>query len=290
MDRWFTALILGGALTAQLVVAGARAEQSANPQLAMESDTAATKFPAMPAAPKGKSTIMGGEIQKLDPMRDQFQLKSIGQKPMTILFDERTQVFLDGKRIRLRELRSDSAASVQTILDGTNVFAISIHLLSGAPEGDLQGQVLSYNLDTRELTVSGAASKDPLKLIVPLNTPITRVGQGESSALHSGTSDLIKGTIISLTFQSSKKGQGIASKIEILATPGAAFVFGGSLSSLDMHTGLLTVIDPRDERNYEIAFDPSRFPASQTLHEGDNVRVTATFDGSRYVASSIALD
>jgi hypothetical protein len=290
MDRWFTALILGGALTAQLVVAGARAEQSANPQLAMESDTAATKFPAMPAAPKGKSTIMGGEIQKLDPMRDQFQLKAIGQKPMTILFDERTQVFLDGKRIRPRDLRSDSDASVQTILDGTNVFAISIHLLSRAPEGDIQGQVLSYNPETRELTVGGAASRDPLKLIVPLNTPITRVGQGESSKSHPGTSDLIKGTLISLTFQSSNKGRGIASKIEILATPGAAFVFGGSLSSLDMHTGLLTVIDPRDGKSYEIAFEPSKFPTSQTLHEGDNVRVAATFDGSRYVASSIALN
>jgi hypothetical protein len=248
------------------------------------------KFPAMPPAPRGKSTIMGGEIQKLDPMRDQFQLKAFGQKPVTILFDERTQVFLDGKRIRLRDLRSDSAASVQTILDGTNVFAISIHLQSRPVEGDYQGQVLSYNPDTRELTVSGAAPRDPVKLIVPLNTLITRVGQGESSASHPGSSDLIKGALISLTFQSSKKGQGIASKIEILATPGAAFVFGGSLSSLDMHTGLLTVIDPRDERNYEIAFDPSRFPTSQTLHEGDNVRISATFDGSRYVASSIALN
>jgi len=290
MDRWFTALVLGGTLTAQIFVAGARAEQSANQQLAMGSDTASMKSPVMPATPQGKSTIIGGEIQKLDPLRDQFQLKAVGQKPMTILFDERTQVFLDGKRIRLRDLRSDSAASVQTILDGTNVFAISIHLLSRAPEGDIQGQVLSYNRDTRELTVSGTTSRDPVKLTVPSSTQITRVGQGESPSSHPGTSDLIKGTLISLTFQSSKKGQGIASKIEILATPGAAFVFGGSLSSLDMHTGLLTVIDPRDERNYEIAFDPSRFPASQTLHEGDNVRVTATFDGSRYVASSIALD
>jgi hypothetical protein len=116
------------------------------------------------------------------------------------------------------------------------------------------------------------------------------VGQGELSASHQGSSDLVKGTLISLTFQPSKKGQGIASRIEILATPGAAFVFGGSLSSLDMHTGLLTVVDPRDEKSYQIAFDPSRFPTSQTLHEGDNVRVAATFDGSRYVAYSIALN
>jgi trimethylamine:corrinoid methyltransferase-like protein len=33
----------------------------------------------------------------------------------------------------------------------------------------------------------------------------------------------------------------------VLAIPGSAFVFGGSLSSLDMHSGLMSVIDPGDE-------------------------------------------
>jgi hypothetical protein len=146
----------------------------------MDTEAASVKFPPLPAAPLGKSTIMGGEIQKLDPVRDQFQLKAFGQKPMTILFDERTQVYLDGKRIRLRDLHSDSTASIQTVLDGTNVFAISIHLLSRAPEGEFQGQVLSYNPDTRELTVSASSSREPVKLVVPMNTPITRQGQERS--------------------------------------------------------------------------------------------------------------
>jgi len=52
----------------------------------------------------------------------------------------------------------------------------------------------------------------------------------------------------------------------------------------------LTVIDPRDEKSYQIVFDPTKFPTSQALHEGDNVRVAATYDGSRYVAYSIALN
>jgi hypothetical protein len=290
MGRSFAGLILGGVLAAQLLTRAARAEQSTDPQLAMEADNASVKFPAMPAAPQGKSTIMGGEIQKLDSVRDQFQLKAFGQRLMTILFDERTQVYLDGKKIPLRDLRADSVASIQTVLDGTNVFAISIHLLSRAPEGEYQGQVLSYNSDTRELTVSGASSRDPVKLIVPLNTPITRVGQGELSSSHSGLSNLVKGTLISLTFESNKRGQGIASRIEILATPGSAFMFSGNLSSLDMHTGLLILIDPRDEKSYQIVFDPSKFPTSQTLHEGDSLRVAATFDGSRYVAGSIAVN
>jgi hypothetical protein len=122
-----------------------------------------------------------------------------------------------------------------------------------------------------------------------MNTPITRVGQGDLPS-HPGSSDLARGTLISLTFEPNKEGQGVVSRIEILATPGSAFVFSGSLSSVDMHTGQLILIDPRDERRYQIVFDPSKLPESQALHEGDNVRVAATFDGSRYVARSIAVN
>jgi len=288
MDRSFAALFLGGVLTAQLLTIGAGAEQSTNALLAMDTENASVKTSPLPAAPPGKSTIIGGEIQKLDPVRDQFQLKVFGQRPVTILFDERTQIYLDGKKIPLRDLHSESTASVQTVLDGTNVFAMSIHLFSRGPEGEYQGQVLSYNAVTRELTIRAVSSRDPVKLIVPVNTPIIRVGQVDRPSLVPGVSDLVKGTLISLTFEPNKGQQGIANGIEVLATPGSAFVFEGSLSSLDMHTGLMTLIDPRDEKMYQIVFDPSKFPASQTLHEGDNIRVSAIFDGSRYLANSIA--
>jgi hypothetical protein len=103
-------------------------------------------------------------------------------------------------------------------------------------------------------------------------------------------SDLAKGALISLTFESDRKGGGVASQIAILASPGSAFVFGGNLSSLDMHSGSLVLVDPRDEKSYEVFFDAARLPTSHTLHEGDYVRVTATFDGSRYEASAIAVD
>jgi len=287
MDRSLSALILGGVLVAQILAGSGRAEQSTNSQPALASENASVELPAMPVAPQGKSTIMGGDIQNLDPVRDQFRLKAFGQKPMTVLFDERTQVYLDGKRIPLSDLRAEDHASVQTVLSGTNVFAISIHLLSRSPEGEYQGQVLSYDSGARELTVSAASSRIPFKLLVPMNTPIIRVGQGDLYAVHSGSSDLIKGTLISLIFESDGKGRGVASQISILATPGSVFVFSGSLSSLDTHSGLLTLIDPRDEKSYQISFDSSKLPTSQNLHEGDNVRVTATFDGSRYVAGAI---
>ena len=290
MKHSLAALILGCVLVALMLTAGAKSEQIPDSQMASGSENASVKLPALPAAPQGKSTIMGGEIQNVDPVRDQFRLKAFGQRPMTILFDERTQVYRDGKQMPLRDLRSNDHASVQTVLDGTSVFALSIHLLSRSPEGECQGQVLSYNSDTKELAVSAARSHEVIKLVVPVGTPIVRVGQGELSAVHSGSSDLVKGALISLTFDSDRKGRGVASRIAILATPGSVFSFIGNLSSLDMHSGLLILIDPRDEKSYQISFDSSKLPTSQALHEGDNVRVTATFDGSRYVAGAIAVN
>ena len=290
MDRSLALLVIGGALVAQMFVAGAKSEQSSNTQPALETESASANVPALPAAPRGKSTIIGGEIQNVDPVRDQLRLKAFGQKPMTIVFDERTLVFLDGKKLPLHDLRSDTNASIQTVLDGTEVFALSIHLRSRAPDGEFQGQVLSYNPESNELIVSAAASRDQVKFLVPLTTPIIRVGQGDLSSVHSGSWDLVKGTLISLTFESNGNKRGVASRISVLAVPGSIFVFGGSLSSVDMHSGVLVLADPRDQKSYQIFFDASKIPTSQTLREGDEVRVTETFDGSRYVAGAIAVN
>jgi hypothetical protein len=241
----------------------------------------------LPAAPRGKSTILGGEVQDIDRVRDEFRLKVYGQRPIKIFFDERTQVYLDGRQIPLRDLRSNEHASVQTVLDGTDVFALSIHLLSRSPEGEYQGQVVSYNPDTRKLIVTAALSREPLALLVPSNTPIAREGQVQSPLVQPQLSDLVKGTLISLAFESDGEGGGVASRIMILASPGSAFVFGGDIYSIDMHSGILVLVDPRDDKSYEIEFDSASLPTSRTLHEGDKVRVTARFDGSRYVANTI---
>jgi hypothetical protein len=288
MDRSLAVFVIGGVLAAQMLAAGAHSQQSSITQPALEHENASVKLFALPEAPHGKSTILGGEIQNVDPVRDQLRLKAYGQKPMTILFDERTQVFLDGNKLSLHDLRPNTDASIQTVLDGTDVFALSIHLLSQVPEGQFQGQVLSYNPETKELSVSAAASREQVKFLVPPTTPILRVGQSEFSSAHSGLSDLVKGALISLTFESNVKQRGVASRISILATPGSAFVFGGSLSSLDMHSGVLILVDPRDQTSHQIFFDASKIPSSKSLHEGEEVRVTATFDGSRYVAGTIA--
>lgn len=275
------AVVLFGMTVAQSSGASAGSGQAAMSQSAMLDST------SLPPVPKGKSTIMGGEIQDVDSVRDRLTLRVFGQKPVKILFDERTQVYLDGKTIRLRELHSHDHASIQTVLDGSDIFALSIHILSRPAEGEYQGQVLKYDPESSELSVSSALSHQPLKLLVPRITRVVREGQAVSSSRPSAASDLVKGTLISVKFESDMNGRGVASQITILASPGSAFEFSGSISSIDLHSGLLVLVDPLDEKSYEIFVDFTRFPTGKNLHDGDFVRVTATFDGARYSASAI---
>jgi hypothetical protein len=290
MDRFLAVIMLGGMAIIQLPVVGAQSSQITAPPPGSTSETAAVDLPALPPLPRGKSTIVGGEIQNVDPVRDVLTLRVFGNQKMKILFDERTQVFRDGKKTSLRELGSANHASVQTVLDGTSVYAISIHVLSHLPQGEYQGRVLSFNSGNRELTISSGLSREPFTLLVPVNTPLVRVGQPALSSENPGASDLVKGALISVKFEADSKGRGVVSQIAILAAPGSAFVFSGNLSALDVHSGTLVLIDPRDNQSYQVFFDSARLPGSYDLHTGDHVVVTTTYDGVRYVANTITVD
>lgn len=290
MDHVVAALILGCFAIGQMLTASATSGQITGTQASLVSESKDITLTASPAAPGGKSTVLGGEIRNIDLVRDQFTLKAFGQRPMKILFDERTQIYMDGKKIPLHDLHAASHASVQTILDKTNVFAVSIHMLTKEPEGEYQGRVLSFNPDTNELTVTGALSVPSIKLLVPVNTLIVRDGQTEISTAQPGSSELVNGALVSIKFKSDKQGGGVASEITILATPGSEFVFKGNLSSVDMHSGYMVLVDPRDGKDYQVFFDSARIPTSLMLHVGDLVKVTTSFNGDRYVASAISKD
>jgi hypothetical protein len=280
-DR-FTVIMLGVATIVPSPFATAQPQQTFS-QPASQTASAS----AWLSVPKGKTTVIGGEIHSVDPVRDAFKLSVFGGKPMRILFDARTQMYRDGKRVSLNDLRANEHASVETVLDGTNIFALSIHMLSQSPEGQCQGQVMNYNPGSGNLTVSATLSREPITLAVPAGTSIVREGQSGFSSGGSGASDLVKGALVSVNFRSGSEGRAIASHIAILAIPGSAFVFSGNISVLDMHSGSLVIVDPSDNKTYQVFFDPARFSA-ENLREGEHVRVTAEFDGNRYMASAIS--
>ena len=243
-------------------------------------------LPPLPALPPGKSTVIGGVIRAVDPVRDEMTLGVYGGRSVKILFDERTRFYRDGVRTPLDDLRVNQHASVETALDGDSIFAISVHMLSRAPQGECQGQVLAFDPRDGEVTVRNLLSDEPIRIRVEPRTTIARMGQPAFAAAVTGTSDLMRGALISVQFE-SQDGEGVADAISILATPGSGFYFSGNLTYLDLGTGRMGITDPRDQSSYAITFDPALFPASRRLHPGDRVGVTARFDGEQYVATRL---
>jgi hypothetical protein len=289
MKPILVAVVFAGIVIVQPSRVHAQAE-TPNTQSALKSASSAIAMPALPPPTREKSTVIGGEIKSVDPIRDQMMLKIVGRRPVKILFDERTQIFRDGNRIALRDLGPAAHASIQTVLDGTNIYAFSVHLLSESPEGEYQGRVLSYNPNTSELAISSSIFRDPVKLIVPIDTPVVRVGQPAFTRGQRGVSDLVKGTLIAVNFQPDNKGRSVVKQISVWAIPGSEFTFNGALSALDTGAGLLAVDDPLDQKTYQIVFKSGMIPAASNLHTGDHVIITANFDGTHYVAVAIKMN
>lgn len=245
----------------------------------------------LPPMPPGKSTVVGGEIRRVDPVRDQIALKVFGgNMTMKIFYDERTQVYRNGQRISVMDLKPEEHASVETALDGTNVFALRVHMLTTLPEGETQGQVIRFDPGSGELTLTASLSHESVRLHVPQSTPVVRMGQKDFTAGQRGLEDLMRGSLVNVKFQSTGRGEGSATHIEVLATPGSTFTFSGVLSFIDLHQGLLIIVDPQDNQSYRCSFSPSAFPDTGKLHEGSAVRLVAHFDGARYVASEITIE
>ena len=286
MNRFLRAAILSSTSAALFTTVRSQAQVSMQ-QPDLKSAFTTADFSSLPAMPRGKSTVLGGQIATVDPVLDQLTLHVFGEKPVKILFDERTQVYRNGTKIPLHDLRPEEHASVQTILEGPNIFAISIHMLSDVPQGETQGRVLDFNPETRELTLGSSLSRDPIRLQLREDTPVTRQGQGTFTSASQGQSDLVSGALVTVTFDASEKGRAMASHVTVLAKPGANFAFSGKISSLDMHAGTMMVVDPRDQKSYEISFDPGRLPVTAALHVDDEVRINAAFDGTRYAAVDV---
>jgi hypothetical protein len=291
MARFLAVAILTSAAFAQSAsTTGSKSVPALGVQPARGLETASIAPNGLPPTPPGKSTVIGGAIRGVDPVRDQFTLNVFGGRSMKVLFDERTLVYRDGVKSRVRDLRAGDHVSVETVLDGTTVFARSIHSLSGTPEGECQGQVMSYDPDDRELTVRDGLSRRPLQLHVPAGIVVVRQGQGQADSADISSSELTAGTLLSVKFQSDNKGNGVASQIAILAIPGSTFVFVGNVVFLDLYAGQLALVDLQDEKRYDVFFDSARFPMSHDLHEGADVALTATFDGSRYVVNALTIN
>jgi hypothetical protein len=230
---------------------------------------------------RGQTTLIGGTVRALDHVRDQITIRAFGGRDFVVLFDDRTHFFRDGAAGSARDLQNGSRVYVDTAMAGSSIFARSIRILSQSTNGQSSGQIESYDAASGMLVLRDSLVAESSKFQVDQNAKILRDGKTAASG------DLQPGSLISLKFGASPKGPGLVREISILAEPGASFVFAGRVSHLDLHTGLLVLVDPRDSKSYDIHFNPAMAGIEDRLREGGDVTVTTTFDGVQYTAKSI---
>src|ERR1035438_1876882 len=112
MGRLLAVAILSSVAFAQSASsAGSKPAQDQSVQAASRPESAFGSPTALPPTPRGKSTVIGGAIRGVDRVRDQFTLNVFGGRTLKVLFDERTQIYRDGARSALRDLRTGDHVS-----------------------------------------------------------------------------------------------------------------------------------------------------------------------------------
>lgn len=232
----------------------------------------------------GQTTLVGGTVRTLDHVRDQVTIRVFGGGEMVVLFDGRTHFYRDGQAASSLELQTGERIYVDTAMAGSKIFARSLRVLSASANGQSNGQIQSFDPGSGELLLRDVLAAEPARFRLAPNATVLQDGHAASRA------DLRTGSLVSLKFSPAAKGPGLIQEISILAQPGGTFVFSGRVSHLDLHTGLLVLVDPRDSKSYDIHFDPATTGVEDRLFEGGDVTVTTSFDGARYTANSIVVN
>src|SRR5947209_20065720 len=87
-------------------------------------------LPEMPSSPRGKATLIGGRMTKLDRVRDEITMQPFGGRNPKVLFDGRTQIYRDGKKVPPSELRGGEKSYVHMVLECETLFAKNIRILT----------------------------------------------------------------------------------------------------------------------------------------------------------------
>ena len=246
-----------------------------SPALVRPADAVSARpLPDIPPLPAGKTTLIGGTIRSVDHVRDRIVLQVFAGKAISVLFDERTRLFRDGKAASLGDLKKGDRAYLDTTLDGTAIFVRNIRIAAVVSSGQGSGQIVTFDKGTGELTLRDTLSPEPVTMRLDAGASIL---QGDHTVTRA---ELQVGSLVVVTFDPAGKTPTVR-QVSILASPGTAFVFVGRIEHLDFRTGLLVLVDPRDNKNYDLYFDSGTDGVTRDLKQGMNVTARATFDGTR---------
>jgi len=244
----------------------------------------ASLLPDVRSLPRARSTLIGGTVERLDRIRDRFTVRVFGGGRMKVVFDPRTRIYRDGAPASVSDLRQGDRVYIDTVLDGTSIFALNIRVKRSPSAGESEGVVTANSGDRGELTIRDTLS--PRTFNVRLNSS-TRIVKGDRPV---SVNEITPGTLVSLTLGADKDGRNSAREISVLAVPGDSFTFAGQVVSLDMREGLLVLSSSTDQKTHDVYFDSGVLAMDDSLHPGVDVAILARFEGNRYVARSLTIN
>jgi hypothetical protein len=234
----------------------------------------------LPPLQHGRVTLIGGVVVTLDEVMNRMVFQPFGTKQkLQVHFDTRTHFYLDGKPITEREVKQGQRVYLDSMLNGDRVFAKTIWIRSSAESGVGRGQIMDFDTSRRIVTVRDELSNQPVKLQITSATVVRKGNQPGSE------SDLVQGALVGIEFGAQKELRAIT----VLATPGSTFAFAGRVTYVDISQKLIAIDNRSDGKKYDVSMEAIAPSVLRQVREGEDVSVSAVFDGDRYSARSLDL-
>jgi len=232
----------------------------------------------LPPLPRKEVTLIGGTVVRLDEIMNRMVVQPFGAKQkMNVAFDTRTHFYQDGKPITEREIKQGQRIYLDTMLNGSKVFAKTIWIQTAVESGVGQGQIIDFDDGKQVLTVRDELSSQPLKMRLSSGVVIRK---GEQPA---SKSDLVQGALVALTFGPQREVQ----QVTVLATPGTAFTFSGRVTYVDMSRKMIAIDNRSDRKKYDVSVNAIPQSVLRQVREGSEISLSAVFDGNQYDARSL---
>lgn len=272
--------------TASTPAASENSKGSASPPSASNTDdNPYNPYLEPPPLPKGKTTLIGGVATSVDKVRNRLTVQPFGKgTKVKLILDERSKIYRDGTETTVLGIRKGDRVYVDTMLDGSKVFARNVRVVTESGPAEVRGQIISANLGDGKISVKDELSSHPVTFAVNNATKYT-AARGDAAS-----SDLRPGSLIEVQFSTNESNRDIAQEITVLAKPGDNYVFSGTVTSIDMRSGTLALDNRSDDQNYEIQIAQATMTTNQNLRVGSEITARTVFDGKVYKASDVTID
>ena len=234
---------------------------------------------------KGKPTLIGGLATSVDHVRNHLTIQPFGGgKKVKVFVDERSHIYRNGVETTVLGIRKGDRVYVDTMLDGSKIFAKNVRVLTESGLAEVRGQVIATNPEKGTISVRDQLSAKPVTFAV---SGATKYSSSKGAAV---AGDVQTGSLIDVQFSPGREAGSVAQEIMVLAKPGDNYIFSGVVTNLDMRTDTLSLENSSDGQPYEIQFNRAAVSDPQALKVGSEVTARTTFDGKLYKASNVRIE